>query len=1197
MSEPYAAQAPLDYTRHTLDCGSFLRSSGLEVGMKRLVAKRLSFIARQLVAAVLPAAALCLSPAVEGAAPRLEVQSGHLRPVMKVAFAQPQDVVVASDLTGSVRSWNVRQGRSQLLRAAQPGQRGGLSQLIVGDLAGWVAMVDYESGRLEVRHLATGADQTPADAPAIARLTLSEDGSRLVGLGRDGKLILFDFATLRVRETGGLACRLADDDMPGDPYGNPDFVLSANGADLVSVNGNGRAAWLDPQTGCVKRRQDLGEGRSYSGIAVNLRAGLVALSDYREIVVRQLDGAGAPIRLPSSDAMRHMTFTPDGGALLTAGSDGAARMHRLQAGTSKAWSYPGGATGLAASADGRFAVGLFGGDIVVNDPRDGSSRQLTGAVLQVLQLERATEGLFVRTSDGIQLITPERGDRRRVAELSGDTFLEVSPGGRWIWRVGVAGGEALRVSDGSSSAVRPDIPLQNGVSALSADGQSIAVFFGDEGRLYSTASGSFIALGRLPHPPTTLAFSPDGHWLIASGEAATLQLFDLAARRNLSLAQGQGTEAFSFSGDAQALALGSGDGAVRVVRLSDLSTAQVLPAGSGSRVTSLAFSPDTDRLAIGRGGGSVEILPLRPGATPVAVAPLNGDALSLAFVDDGLLAGAGASGEVKLWYGTSTLASLFFTREGGLITASADGRFESTELERPGAIAWVMPDDPLRPLAPEIFMRDFLEPRLLPRLIACRRASSLRPDACKAAFRPIPDLSKLNRVQPEVKVSGVRPGTVPSKAIVTVEVRRGRDDSQPKERQKTGAYDVHLLRDGQLVARWPEAPNAPMSLEVWRATTRADAASDTTWAWRELEVRVPLRRPGEPVVFSAYAFNEDRVKSATVDARPYPAPRTSGVHKPKAYVITVGVNAYQDPQRNLAFAARDAEAMAHALKTIDRYDVVPIALISDGPAASWTATKPILAAVLGRLAGQLPPVALDRVARASELATATPDDLVIMTYSGHGHAQPDGSFFLLAADSGPIEAGLPEGGLSAAALRQFISTDELAAWLGAIDAGQMVLIIDACHSAASVAQPGFKPGPMGDRGLGQLAYDKGLQVLAASQADDVALESAKVRQGLLTFALVAEGLALEPGGKRRADKDRDGRLTITEWLRFAEQRTPSLYDEIREGRLNAVYAGASDELKGRNTGTSAAFRDDVVGRAQTPFLFDFKRSSDDVVLP
>ena len=36
-----------------------------------------------------------------------------------------------------------------------------------------------------------------------------------------------------------------------------------------------------------------------------------------------------------------------------------------------------------------------------------------------------------------------------------------------------------------------------------------------------------------------------------------------------------------------------------------------------------------------------------------------------------------------------------------------------------------------------------------------------------------------------------------------------------------------------------------------------------------------------------------------------------------------------------------------------------------------------------------------------------------------------------------------------------------------IDAGQMVLLLDSCHSAA-VSGPNFKPGPMGDRGFGQL---------------------------------------------------------------------------------------------------------------------------------
>jgi hypothetical protein len=50
------------------------------------------------------------------------------------------------------------------------------------------------------------------------------------------------------------------------------------------------------------------------------------------------------------------------------------------------------------------------------------------------------------------------------------------------------------------------------------------------------------------------------------------------------------------------------------------------------------------------------------------------------------------------------------------------------------------------------------------------------------------------------------------------------------------------------------------------------------------------------------------------------------------------------------------------------------------------------------------------------------------------------------------------------------------------------MIIDARHSAASVEGSGFKPGPMGARGLGQLAYDKGMRILASTRADDLAWE-------------------------------------------------------------------------------------------------------------
>lgn len=154
-----------------------------------------------------------------------------------------------------------------------------------------------------------------------------------------------------------------------------------------------------------------------------------------------------------------------------------------------------------------------------------------------------------------------------------------------------------------------------------------------------------------------------------------------------------------------------------------------------------------------------------------------------------------------------------------------------------------------------------------------------------------------------------------------------------------------------------------------------------------------------------------------------------------------------------------------------------------------------------------------------------------------------------------------------------------------IDAGELVLIVDTCHSASAVEQPGFKPGPMGSRGMGRLAYDKGMRILAASQADDVALELDRLQHGLLTYALMEEGLE-----QKQADKNSDGRITLDEWLAYGAERVPTLYDDVKAGKL--------EELKSKDVNiTSIASGASVKKNAfQEPQLFDFKRKRREVVL-
>jgi hypothetical protein len=307
---------------------------------------------------------------------------------------------------------------------------------------------------------------------------------------------------------------------------------------------------------------------------------------------------------------------------------------------------------------------------------------------------------------------------------------------------------------------------------------------------------------------------------------------------------------------------------------------------------------------------------------------------------------------------------------------------------------------------------------------------------------------------------------------------------------------------------------------------------------------------------------------------------------------------------------------ARARESGDYEEVVGVPLISDyategGRKVSprvvkeQNATKRNFRAVLDLLAGrEVDAETLKSIPNADKLRRATPEDLVLVSFSSHGYADERGSFYLFGSDAG-ASSDLH------AALARAISSDELGAWLRDVDAGELILVVDACHSAASVQGEGFKPGPMGSRGLGQLSYDKGMRILTSTQADDVALESALVQQGLLTYALAHDGLEAA-----RADfKPKDERITVAEWLAYGVERVPTLYAEVerrlaemkakRDANASAALGGDAQARVvvlsgGGATNTTDGGRGIRVSgqatRTQQPALFDFARRRRDTVL-
>jgi hypothetical protein len=91
---------------------------------------------------------------------------------------------------------------------------------------------------------------------------------------------------------------------------------------------------------------------------------------------------------------------------------------------------------------------------------------------------------------------------------------------------------------------------------------------------------------------------------------------------------------------------------------------------------------------------------------------------------------------------------------------------------------------------------------------------------------------------------------------------------------------------------------------------------------------------------------------------------------------------------------------------------------------------------------------------------------------------------------------------------------------------------------------------MGDAGFGQLSYDKGMLVLAATQAENVAWGT--LDRSLLTYASINQ----EP-------RDKKNPIDLRDWLARTQEQVPELY---RKHVLQGARGG------------------------QEPVLFDFTRS-------
>ncbi len=278
------------------------------------------------------------------------------------------------------------------------------------------------------------------------------------------------------------------------------------------------------------------------------------------------------------------------------------------------------------------------------------------------------------------------------------------------------------------------------------------------------------------------------------------------------------------------------------------------------------------------------------------------------------------------------------------------------------------------------------------------------------------------------------------------------------------------------------------------------------------------------------------------------------------YILVIGVNEYANSAFNLRYAVPDVEAIGNKI-SLEQSKLIG-KQYAESKVVTLTnelATKANIVNALKKFAGvDLDPMSAI-VPELAKIKQAQPEDGLIIYFAGHGQSDKD-RFYLIPHDGIPAtftgtgnaspaeqQRLLIQGKSLVAAgeleqlFRQSLSDLDLEQLLEAVNAGKVLMVIDACNSGQALEAEEKRRGPMNSRGLAQLAYEKGMNILTASLSFQSALESKKLNHGLLTFALLE--------GMEKGDKNNDQAINDREWLEYGNVTVPLLQGIKEKERL------------------------------------------------
>lgn len=1113
-----------------------------------------------------------------------------------VAFSRDSRLLAAAAGDNSVKIWEVNTGREvQTLAGAQGSILASVGVYFIAFSADGRVLVTV-SDAIRVWDTTTWRERRTLDSSSLndsgftggdGGFALSADGSQLASVAAGGSRPLVKVWDLTTgRETPSIS-------LPNKQITSAELCFAAGGRLLVAgIVEKKLKLW---EVTAKENERELGPTtQDYSVIKFGSDGLILSLADGYAVKLWDVSNAAASRELPTLKVPNSGFFAAQGGASVGISDDGkkvatggfdtqtilwetetGKQIRRMQGRTNMVYN-------VAFSADG---TQLFSGGRTHWDLRTGRGlRVAIGPADHLFSLPSPDGRLLARwapnnsavtileaqTGRQLQTLAPANGDCVvHRARFSADGRLLVTtynrPPGRPGPPLGAAPGNLeneIKIWDVTSGNELRTLVVGNTANdvGFSRDGRVLATL-GAQGQislwdvasgnrlkdLTSSPAGNLGSFGNLGNPGalgtsikmptmadinsmmtnmlgamsagtmgrnvTSVAFSPDGQ-LLASGGVESKSNLGQTALMNI----GQGQKKNSKKpADPQEIMKSIKIEAVGQVVLWDVTTGREIGAlkGHGKGVTQVTFSRDGSLLASSSTDNTIKIWDV---TTRRELRTLVGHAAnidSMDFSPDGrLLASASDDGGTFLWdaqTGEHLLTLVSLDDGGEWMVVTPQGLFDGSPVGW-SQILWRYNQETFNVAPIEWFFNEFYYPGLLADIFAGKRPQVTL------------DVSKKDRRQPTVKLSLAVQPTPPATSVAerTVRVRVEVIEAAPDNdhRQGSGARDVRLFRNGSLV-------------KVWHGDVLNGQATVTL----EEEITVVA---GENQL-AAYAFNKENVKSK--DARLLLTGAGNLKRVGTVYIIAVGVNEYENPRYNLKYAVADAQSFGEELR-LRQTQVAGFARTEVISLLNQDATRANILSALKRLAGAAEPPSL-KSGPLDRLKKAQPEDAVIIYFAGHGTAQGQ-RFYLIPHDLGyeGQRIKLTEEGLRSI-LEHSISDLQLEQAVEGLDAGHLLLVIDACNSGQALEAEEKRRGPMNSKGLAQLAYEKGMYILTAAQSYQAALEASQLGHGLLTYALVEEGLKTAI-----ADSEpKDGVLSAREWLDFATERVPRMQEEkMREAR-------------------------------------------------